>query len=88
MATMNISLPDEMKEWVEAQAATGRFANVSDYMRDLVRRDQERDEARARLQTIVDEALASGSREITDLDAYFEEIKQRAHDRLKTSDAA
>ena len=88
MATMNISLPDEMKEWVEAQAATGRFANVSDYMRDLVRRDQERDEARARLQTIVDEALASGSREITDLDAHFEEIKQRAHDRLKTSDAA
>jgi antitoxin ParD1/3/4 len=85
---MNISLPDEMKEWVEAQAATGRFANVSDYMRDLVRRDQERDGARARLQTIVDEALASGSREITDLDAYFEEIKQRAHDRLKTSDAA
>lgn len=40
MATMNVSLPDEMKEWVEAQAANGRFANVSDYIRDVVRRDR------------------------------------------------
>ncbi len=60
MATMNVSLPDEMKEWVEAQAANGRFANVSDYIRDVVRRDQERQGAVAKLQQIVDEALASG----------------------------
>ena len=42
MATMNISLPDKMKEWVEEQVATGRYANASDYMRDLVRRDEGR----------------------------------------------
>ena len=30
-----------MKEWVEAQARTGRYANASDYVRDLIRRDQE-----------------------------------------------
>lgn len=88
MATMNVSLPDEMKEWVEAQSITGRYANTSDYVRDLVRRDQERKEAIAKLQAIVDDALASGSREITDLDAYFEEIRQRAYSRLKSSDAA
>lgn len=40
MATMNISLPDEMKEWVEMQAATGRHANVSDYVRDVLRREE------------------------------------------------
>ena len=42
MATMNVSLPDPMKEWVEAQAQGGRYSNVSDYVRDLIRRDQER----------------------------------------------
>lgn len=88
MATMNVSLPDEMKEWVEAQASSGRYANVSDYVRDLVRRDQERADSIARLQQIVDEARASGSREITNLDAYFEEITGRARSRLKNSDAA
>ena len=88
MATMNVSLPDEMKEWVEKQAGSGRYGNVSDYVRDLVRRDQERNAAIAKLQAIVDDALASGSREITDLDAYFEEVTQRARNRLKTNDAA
>ena len=42
MATMNISLPDAMKEWAEDQAQSGRYGNVSDYMRDLIRRDQDR----------------------------------------------
>lgn len=40
MATMNISLPDEMKSFVEDQVATGRYANASDYMRDLIRYDR------------------------------------------------
>ena len=60
MATMNVSLPDAMKDWVEAQAATGRFANASDYVRDLIRRDQERRDKIAHMQKLVDEALAGG----------------------------
>lgn len=44
MATMNVSLPGPMKDWVEAQARTGRYSNASDYVRDLIRRDQERAE--------------------------------------------
>jgi antitoxin ParD1/3/4 len=40
MATMNISLPDKMKQWVEQQAKTGRYSNASDYVRDLIRRDE------------------------------------------------
>lgn len=40
MATMNISLPDAMREWVEAQVQTGKYANASDYVRDLIRHDQ------------------------------------------------
>ena len=45
MATMNVSLPDPMREWIEAQIKTGRYANASDYMRDLIRRDQEAKDA-------------------------------------------
>ena len=60
MATMNISLPDPMKQWVEAQAETGRYSNASDYVRDLIRRDQERADKIAAMQQLVDEARASG----------------------------
>lgn len=60
MATMNISLPDAMKDWVEQQAATGRYSNSSDVVRDLIRREQVRAEKIANMQRLVDEALASG----------------------------
>ncbi|MCR4377967.1 MAG: type II toxin-antitoxin system ParD family antitoxin [Rhodospirillales bacterium] len=42
MATMNVSLPDPMREWVETQVKTGEYANTSDYIRDLIRHDQQR----------------------------------------------
>ena len=45
MATMNISLPDAMREWVETQVKTGEYANASDYMRDLIRHNQRQREA-------------------------------------------
>ena len=62
MATMNVSLPDQMKDWVEAQAKSGRYSNASDYVRDLIRRDQERrDEAIQELRSLLDEAEASGT---------------------------
>lgn len=73
MATMNISLPDLMKQWVEAQAETGRYANASDYVRDLIRRDQERADKIAAMQKLVDEARASGISEET-----MDDIRLRA----------
>nr|WP_302504368.1 type II toxin-antitoxin system ParD family antitoxin [Geoalkalibacter halelectricus] len=36
---MNISLPDQMKSWVEECVKSGRYANASDYVRDLIRQD-------------------------------------------------
>lgn len=60
MATMNVSLPKPMKEWVEAQTETGRYANASDYVRDLIRKDQERNDKIAAMQRFVDEGFASG----------------------------
>jgi antitoxin ParD1/3/4 len=49
-----------MKEWVEAQAQTGRYSNASDYVRDLIRRDQERVSKLAELQRLITEGLESG----------------------------
>ena len=74
MATMNISLPDEMKAWVEEQVRSGRYSGASDVMRDLVRRGQEREAERERaiteLQTLVDRRLAEPARPL-DLDAFI-----------------
>lgn len=61
MATMNISLPDRMKVWVEAQATTGRYSNASDYVRDLIRRAQEMERGRfsSDVTAAIDRALAA-----------------------------
>ena len=60
MATMNISLPDQMKAWVEAQAETGQYGNSSDVVRDLIRKAQSREAKVAHMQRLVDEARAKG----------------------------
>jgi len=57
---MNVSLPDAMKKWVEAQARGGRYSNASDYVRDLVRRDQERARVIEELQTLISQGIESG----------------------------
>ncbi|MCA3505623.1 MAG: type II toxin-antitoxin system ParD family antitoxin [Rhodobacter sp.] len=70
MGTMNISLPDPMKSWVEDQAKSGRFANSSDYVRDLIRRDRLRQEAVAEIQAALDAGLASGPTASLDREAF------------------
>ncbi len=66
---MNISVPDPMRQWVEGRVQSGRYASASDYLRDLIRRDQEQAEARAALSTALAEGEASGEspRRITDI---------------------
>lgn len=46
MSTMNISLPDSMKEFVEQQATEKGYSTSSEYVRDLIRRDQDRQQLR------------------------------------------
>jgi len=77
MATMNVSLPDPMKEWVERQANGGRYSNASDYVRDLIRRDQERTEKIARMQRLVSDGLDSGEG-----DRSMSELRDLAHARV------
>lgn len=58
--TMNISLPEPLKEHVREQVATGSYANPSDYVRALIRADRQRVEE-ARLECLLLEGLASGA---------------------------
>jgi len=77
MATMNVSLPQPMKQWVESRAGDGRFSNASDYVRHLIRRDQEREEARMMLQGAINEGLASGEPRAVDFDAFKAGMRKR-----------
>jgi antitoxin ParD1/3/4 len=81
MARLTISMPDQMNDWVEAQVSAGRYGNVSEYFRDLVRRDQERrDTAINELRVSLGRAEASGvsKRSLSEiLDAAREEARQK-----------
>lgn len=61
MASMNISLPDPMKDWVETQTSSGRYDYASEYVRDLIRHDQDRASKVAAMQKLVDEASEGGA---------------------------
>ena len=79
MATMTVSLPDQMKDWIEAQIRKGDYASTSDYVRDLVRRDRERrghQYSLEELRQLVDEAEASGvsKRSVEEIFAEAERI--------------
>jgi len=76
MATMNVSLPDPMKEWVEAQIESGHYSNSSDYVRDLIRRDQEYHQKREILVKALAAGESSGISKKT-LDDIWKDVKAR-----------
>lgn len=57
--TMSFALPESMREYIDNRVAAGKYGNTSEYIRDLVRRDQE-EQARKRLRDLIEEGLASG----------------------------
>jgi antitoxin ParD1/3/4 len=63
---MNISLPDEMREWIESQVASGRYANASDYIRDLIRNNQATTDI-IRLALIEGEQSGESDRTVSDI---------------------
>jgi len=66
MQRKTITLTDQMDNWVKTQVNSGKYGNDSEYFRDLVRRDQERQEAEVRLRALLNDAEASG---LSDLSA-------------------
>lgn len=78
MATVTVSLPERMKDWIEAQANNGQFSGVSDYIRDLVRRDQSRqDRHEALVQALIEGEESGPSREWT-REELLAEVRLRA----------
>lgn len=87
MSRLTISMPDQMNDWVEAQISAGRYGNVSEYFRDLVRRDQERREsAIGELRTILNRAEQSGTSDRS-LSDVLEAARQEAHQKGLLLDA-
>ena len=80
MATMNISVPDPMKDWVQSQVNTGAYANTSDYVRDLIRQDQEHRSKLKALQNAITAGIESGVNNKT-----FDQIIEQARNDLKKS---
>ena len=79
MATMTVSLPDQMKDWIETQIRKGDYASTSDYVRDLVRRDRVRrgqEFSVEEIRALLAESKASGvgTRNIDDIFAEAEQI--------------
>ena|SRR5262249_55266710 len=80
MATMSISLPDSMKEFIEAQAAKKGFGTVSEYVRSVIREVQERQAERERIDGLLIEGLDSGPAAPmtrTDWDGIRNEVQKR-----------
>jgi antitoxin ParD1/3/4 len=81
MTSMNVSLPEELKEYVEAQAKSG-YSTPSEYVRELIRRDQKR-KAKERLDELLLEGLNSGDSVPVD-QKFWSELKIDALAKLES----
>ena len=80
MQTMNISLPDQLKDFVDEQIGSGRYSSVSEYVRELIRADEKR-KAEERLEALLLEGLQSAETEMTPAD--WSDIRQEAIAQVK-----
>lgn len=73
---MSFALPESLREYIDARVSNGSYGNTSEYLRELIRRDQ-REQAAQRLRDLVADGLASGEgREVTD--DVVAELRERA----------
>jgi antitoxin ParD1/3/4 len=78
METVNIALPEALKQFLDQQVSAGVYSSVSDYIRALVQEDQKR-KAQETIETLILEGLNSEASEMTAVD--WAELKQRVWDR-------
>ena len=88
---MNIQLGKHFEEMIQKRVASGQYANASEVVREALRRMEVNDQKLERLRAKIAEADASFERgegiEITDLKAFFEDLKQRAIERANARNA-
>ena len=81
MTSMNVSLPEALKEYVEAQTKNG-YATPSEYVRELIREDQKR-RAKAKLDALLLEGLNSGDPIPAD-PRFWAELRKEALSKLES----
>lgn len=74
MSTMNISLPETLKAFVDAQVHQGVYGTSSEYVRELIRKDQDR----LKLRELLLEGAASAPATVADA-TYFDQLRERVH---------
>lgn len=57
--TLNFALPESMRAYVDARVASGDYGNTSEYLRELIRKDQA-EQVKTRLRLLIAEGVASG----------------------------
>jgi antitoxin ParD1/3/4 len=78
MSTMNISLPEALKAFVDEQVSERGYGTSSEYVRELIRKDQDR----LRLRNLLLEGAASAPAAPADT-AYFDRLRERVRGRAK-----
>jgi antitoxin ParD1/3/4 len=86
MQTMNISLPDPMKQYLEEQVSAGAYSSASEYVRELVRADQKR-HAKDQLEQTLLNAINSGD-PIDITPEMIEEVRKKLRARAAQRKAA
>jgi len=86
MQTMNISLPDPMKQYVEERVSAGDYSSASEYVRELVRADQKR-HAKEELEQILLNAMTSGDPFVVTPE-MLEDVKQKLRVRAAQRNGA
>lgn len=85
MATVTVSVPEQMKDWAETQVRTGKYASIDDYLCDLIRRDRAgggQDWTLEELQARLAASRASGVSDRT-IDEVFARAEQIAKTRYE-----
>ncbi|MEH6389475.1 MULTISPECIES: type II toxin-antitoxin system ParD family antitoxin [Pseudomonas] len=82
MHRKTITLTEQQDDWVKGQIESGHFGNDSEYIRDLIRRDQQAKERLATLRQALAEGESSGKPKPLDISA----IKAAGRKRMKASD--
>ena len=80
MATMNISLPDELKQFIDAQVSEHGYGSSSEYLRESIRKQRDVE----KLRNLLLEGANSGPGRVAD-DAFFAELRDIAGGRIQLS---
>lgn len=74
--TMSFALPESLREYIDQRVRSGEYGNTSEYLRELIRRDQ-REQAARRLRELIADGLESGDGRLV-TDESLAEIRDRA----------